>query len=42
MKVFYDCLIESGKPAKVALVAVMRKIIICLNSMLKDNKIYIK
>jgi transposase len=40
MKQLYERLIASGKKAKVALVAVMRKIIICLNSMLKHNKIY--
>ena len=40
MKQLYERLIASGKKAKVALVAVMRKIIICLNSMVKHNKIY--
>lgn len=40
MKNFYDRLITAGKAKKVALVAVMRKIIIYLNGMLKCNKIY--
>ncbi|WP_375330436.1 hypothetical protein [Candidatus Tisiphia endosymbiont of Nemotelus uliginosus] len=31
-------IIAAGKSAKIALVAVMRKIIICLNAMLKNNK----
>jgi len=38
MKLIYDRLIAAGKSAKIALVAVMRKIIICLNAMLKNNK----
>lgn len=40
MKLFYNRLITAGKPAKIALVAVMRKIIVCLNAMLKNNEIY--
>ena len=36
-KPFYDRLIEAGKPAKVALVAVMRKMLVTLNAMLRDN-----
>jgi transposase len=35
MRLFYEKLKAKGKPSKVALVAVMRKIIITLNSMLK-------
>ncbi|WP_341818479.1 hypothetical protein [Wolbachia endosymbiont (group B) of Ennomos erosarius] len=38
MKVFYQRLVDSGK---VALVAVMRKIIICLNAMIKNNNFYL-
>lgn len=38
IKLVYNHLIATGKSAKVALVAVMRKIIICLNAMLKNNK----
>jgi len=37
MKLTYNNLISVGKPAKVALVAVIRKIIICLNAMVKNN-----
>lgn len=40
MKQFYDRLCTVGKPKKVALVAIMRKIIICLNAMLKNNQSY--
>lgn len=40
MKKFYDELIAKGKPAKIALVAIMRKIIVCLNAMLKNNEFY--
>lgn len=40
MKLFYEGFIKRGKAPKVALVAIMRKIIITLNSMLKYNKFY--
>lgn len=40
IRVFYDRLLLAGKAPKVALVAVMRKIIICLNSMLKNNQLF--
>lgn len=40
MKEFYARLIEKSKSPKVALVAIMRKIIICLNAMVRDNKEY--
>ncbi len=36
LEAFYDRLIAQGKPAKVALVALMRKLIIHLNSLLKN------
>lgn len=36
-KEFYTRLIEKGKPAKVALVAVMRKMLVTLNAMIRDN-----
>lgn len=36
LKKFYDHLITQGKPAKVALVAVMRKLVMLLNHMLKN------
>ncbi|RDD34221.1 Transposase IS116/IS110/IS902 family protein [Wolbachia endosymbiont of Cylisticus convexus] len=38
MKVFYQRLVDSGKAAKVA---VMRKIIVCLNAMIKNNNFYL-
>jgi len=40
MKQTYQALLEKGKPAKIALTANMRKIIVCLNSMLKNNNFY--
>jgi transposase len=40
MKVFYERLILAGKAKKIALVAVMRKIIVCLNVMVKNNVAY--
>ena len=40
MRIFYDRLITKGKAPKIALVAVMRKIIICLNSMIKNNSFF--
>ncbi len=36
-KEFYERLIGKGKPAKVALVAVMRKMLVTLNAMIRDN-----
>lgn len=41
MKSIYNRLMSVGKSAKVALVAVMRKIIICLNAMIKNNKKFV-
>lgn len=35
LKPFYDRLIQAGKPAKVALTAVMRKLIVLMNHLLK-------
>ena len=40
IRTFYDRLIANGKPPKIALVVVMRKIIICLNSMIKNNSFF--
>lgn len=37
MKRFYEELVARGKPKKVALVAVMRKLLIVLNAMVRDN-----
>lgn len=41
MKHKYKEFIEKGKAAKIALTAIMRKIIVCLNSMVKNNKFYV-
>jgi transposase len=37
-KEFYEQLVGRGKPAKVALVAVMRKMLVTLNAMVRDNR----
>ena len=38
MKAFYRRLLAKGKPAKVAPVAVMRKLLVTLNVMVRDMK----
>jgi transposase len=38
LKPFYDRLIAAGKPAKVALTAIMRKLIVLMNHLLKNPK----
>jgi transposase len=38
IKVFYERLLGAGKPKKLALVACMRKLLIILNAMVRDNK----
>ena len=38
LKTFYRRLREAGKPPRLALVAVMRKLLTILNAMLRDNK----
>lgn len=40
LKVFYQRLITAGKPKKLALVAVMRKLICILNAMLKKGEVW--
>ena len=42
MKAFYERLRVAGKAAKVALVAVARKLLTTLNAMLRDRKIYLE
>jgi transposase len=37
LKAFYTRLLEAGKPAKLAMVAVMRKLLVTLNSMVANN-----
>ena len=38
LKAKYAHLIESGKPAKVALTAIMRKLVVLANALLKANR----
>ena len=38
---FYRRLRQAGKPAKVALVAVMRKLIVTANALIRDDKLYL-
>ena len=38
MKRFYERLIKAGKPAKVAFTAIMRKLILLANSLIKQNR----
>ena len=38
MKVKYAHLIQTGKPAKVALTAIMRKLVVLANALLKANR----
>jgi transposase len=38
MKRKYQTLIENGKPPKVALTAIMRKLIILVNALIRDNR----
>lgn len=40
LKLFYQRLRKSGKPGKVALVAVMRKLLTILNAILRDEKLW--
>jgi transposase len=38
LKAFYQRLVASGKPKKVALVACMRKLLVILNAMMKHDQ----
>ena len=40
MKRKYQSLIENGKPPKVALTAIMRKLIILANALIRDNRMW--
>ena len=42
MKAFYERLVSKGKPKKVALVAVMRKLLVTLNVMVREQKTWRK
>lgn len=39
-KAFYERLRKAGKPAKLALIAVARKLLTVLNAMMRDRKPY--
>ena len=41
MKVVYQRLKEAGKPPKVAITAVMRKLIILANTLVKNNRTWV-
>jgi transposase len=41
-KTFYEKLRQAGKPAKLALIAVARKLLAALNAMMRDRKPYLK
>ena len=36
-KAFYERLVEAGKPKKVAIIACVRKMVVILNSMVRDG-----
>jgi transposase len=38
MKVKYRALIDAGKPAKIAITAIMRKLIVLANALLRDRR----
>lgn len=40
--VYYENLLEAGKFKKVALTAVMRKMLVCLNSMVRENRLWME
>ena len=38
IRTFYDSLVARGKPGKVAMVACMRKVLVTLNAMVRDQR----
>lgn len=42
MKAMYDRLTGAGKPPKVAITAVMRKLVVLANALLRDNRMWVK
>jgi hypothetical protein len=42
LKAKYQQLIAAGKPAKIAITAVMRKLIVIANALLKADRLWIK
>ncbi|EQB29847.1 hypothetical protein M529_22735 [Sphingobium ummariense RL-3] len=41
LKAKYQSLIESGKPAKVAVVTLMRKLIVMANALIKADRLWV-
>jgi len=42
LKRMYERLLEAGKPKKVALIAIARKLLTILNAMVRDHKDWVK
>ena len=42
LKEKYQHLIASGKPAKIAIVAVMRKLIVTVNALIKADRLWVE
>ena len=42
MKRFYERLIDAGKPAKVAFTAIVRKLILLANALIKHDRMWTK
>ena len=42
LKAKYDQLIAAGKPARVAITAIMRKLIVLANTLIKANRMWTK
>lgn len=40
IRAFYQCLLAAGKPKKLALAACMRKLVLILNAMVKNNQLW--
>ena len=40
LKAKYDQLISAGKPTKVAITAIMRRLIILANALIRDNRLW--
>ena len=40
MQAFYRRIRDAGKPAKVALIAVIRKVVVMLNAMIKNDSLW--
>jgi transposase len=41
IRAFYRRLVDAGKPKKVALIAAMRKLVILLNALVRDQRIWV-